>query len=98
MHSVGLHVYLALAFQCDSAEDVCIARLLGQCCCRAGPAAAVTASVLLQKYFEYFFLFFFHTEVLQLTCTVFWSKIDCGSQRNATVLARNCETKVSIQS
>lgn len=98
MRSVGLRVDLALAFQYHSAEDVCITPLLGQGCCHAGPAAAVTASVL-QNYFQYFFIFFLsHTEVLKLICTVFCSRIDHGSQRNASVLARNCETKVSMQS
>lgn len=56
-----------------------------------GPAA-VTASLLLLKDFQYLS---FNTEVLQLICTISWTKRDHNSQRNDTVLAGNCETKAS---
>lgn len=67
-----------------------VALLHGQDCCHMGPAA-LTASLLL-KDFQYFS---FNTEVLQLVCTISWTKRDHNSQRNDTVLAGNCETKAS---
>lgn len=53
----------------------------GQDCCHVGPAA-LTASLLL-KDFQYFSL---NTGVLQLICTISWTKRDHNSQRDCTLL------------
>lgn len=62
--------------------------LLGQDCCCVG-RVALTAFLLLKD-----FLFFsFNSEVLQLICTISWTKRDHNSQRDDTVLVVNSETK-----
>lgn len=56
--------------------------LLGQDCCCVG-RVPLTAFLLLKD----FLCFSFNTEVLQLICTISWTKRDHNSQRNDTVLA-----------
>lgn len=68
----------------------CVAVLLGHDCCCVG-CVTLTAFLLLKD----FLCFSFNAEVLQLICTISWTKRDHNSQRSDTVLAMNCETKAS---